>query len=164
MDKFIVKWIFVLEKDFVYPTGKKIGKEYLFKDKNNKVWLKVNKNGDITIIKGYAWDGATPKFSLFDIYFGVPDGVLHPDTLKPKIYYASLVHDIGYQFLMDGLPFTRKEVDRLFLEIMNAYDFGPKYIYYFAVRLLGGVAVLMTRWKRGAKGEREEVKTPEKTI
>ncbi|VAX16896.1 hypothetical protein MNBD_NITROSPINAE02-1569 [hydrothermal vent metagenome] len=159
MAEFIVKWIYVLEKDYVYPTGKRIGKDYLFKDKDNKAWLKINKNGDFTIIKGYAWDGATPKFCLFDIYFGVPDGVLHPDTLKPKTYYASLLHDVGYQFLKDGLPYSRKEVDQLFLKIMGAYDFRPRYIYYFAVRLLGGVAVSMTRWKRATKGKKEEVKT-----
>lgn len=79
---------------------------------------------------------------------GTPDGAPNRKTCKPKAYYASLVHDALYQFLDAGLPMTRLEADRIFLEILAAHGFRPRRLYYHGVRLFGGIWRRLTCWKR----------------
>ncbi len=79
----------------------------------------------LRIKKGYAWDGCTPKFKLFGKVFGVWDG--KGNCLK----YASCVHDILCQF---PNPFTRKEIDTIFLNMMKDVDFSFAKLYYYSVR------------------------------
>src|SRR5438132_12223118 len=59
--------------------------------------------------------------------------------LERQTYYASLVHDALYQFLLDGLPFKRWQAARCFLRLMDGTGFAPRYLYWAAVRLLGWV-------------------------
>ena len=41
--------------------------------------------------------------------------LLNWETKRPKTYYASMIHDVFYQFSNDVKPFVkRKEVDLLF--------------------------------------------------
>lgn len=154
-----MKWVFFLETAFTYnirshlpedfPTG------YVFFDKSGERRLEIRPNGDITILPVYAWDGCTPKFCLWDIVFGIPDGIPNQDTRRPKAYYASLVHDVLYQFLDDGLPLSRAAADRILLELLTRDCFAPKYVYYFAVRLFGWIFRPLTKWKRSYRGRRE---------
>ncbi len=139
MSKFSVDWIYVQEKNYEYESKKDLGQNYIFKDKNDVVRLIITKAGKIIVLKDYAWDGCTPKFCICDIYVGIPDGAVHEKTKKPKTYYASLVHDALLQFMCKEFPFTRKEADMFFLDIMTTFDFAPKYFYYIAVRIFGGL-------------------------
>jgi hypothetical protein len=153
-----VRWVFVLDADYVYniraylPGDWNLGCAFL--DRTGRKRLEILPNGDARVLAGYAWDGCTPKFSLFDIVIGIPDGIPNEATKKPKAYYASLLHDALYQFLDAGLPLSRAQVDRVFLEILARDRFAPRPIYYFAVRAFGGVFRLFTRWKRSYAGRR----------
>ncbi len=106
-------------------------------------WLEISKGGKVTVKaneNGFAWDGCTPKKSLWNLFIiGVPDGHVDYRTMKPHTYYASLVHDALYQYL-DSVPVTKKAIDRLFLKMLG--DFKLRYIYYFFVRALGGRGVV----------------------
>lgn len=132
------------------------GKVYKFVERHNytlstplvghsfcKDFLQIEPNGNITVLcshkcTGYAWDGCSPKVNWLDITWGTPDGKLDSTTEKPKTYYASLVHDVLYQYKhLHGL--SRYQCDVLFYHQMQQAQFKPAKFYYLAVRLLGGV-------------------------
>lgn len=158
MSEFAVKWVFVLDADYVYDLRRHLPSDWsegcAFIDREGHRRLEINPNGDARVPASYAWDGCTPKFSLFDIVFGIPDGIPNQVTKKPKAYYASLMHDVLYQFLDANLPLSRAQADAVFLEILTRDHFAPRPIYYAAVRAFGGVARLFTRWKRSYAGKR----------
>ena len=88
------------------------------KDGNTAIMIKG------TNYKGYAWDGCSPKIKIKDIYMGVPEAVLNFGTGQSKTYYASLVHDVFYQFSKKVRSFIkRKEVDREFYAILKRDNF-----------------------------------------
>lgn len=147
-----VKWIYVLEEDFSWDSKRTFDEDYAFVDSTNVRRLEIRKNGEIRVLKEYAWDGCTPKIAIWDIVFGTPDGVPNRKTRRPKTYYASLLHDALYQFLACGVPLSRREIDRVFLDLMTRDSFGPRYLYYAVVRLLGGFSLWVTRWKRKYNG------------
>ena len=158
MSELAVSWIFVLDGDYVYnihghlPSGWNEGCAFI--DRKGRRRLEIHPNGDARVLTGYAWDGCTPKFAFFDIVVGTPDGVPNQVTKKPKAYYASLMHDVLYQFLDAKLPLSRRQADRLFLEILIRDRFAPRWIYFVAVRVFGGLFRLFTRWKRSYAGKR----------
>jgi len=147
-----VKWIYVLEEDYSWDSRRSFGEDCAFVDSKNVRRLEIRKNGEIRVLKGYAWDGCTPKFSLWDIVLGTPDGVPNKRTKRPKTYYASLLHDALYQFLGRGVPLSRPQMDSVFLELMTRDRFRPRYIYYAAVRMFGWFSIRITRWKRTYNG------------
>lgn len=155
-----VAWIYVLDRDYIYNIAKHLPPLFnlsdgcAFEDANGKRWLEIHPNGCAVVKAGYAWDGCTPKFSLWDILVGTPDGVPHPITQKPKAYYASLLHDAFYQFLDAGLPLTRATVDAIFLEILTRDGFAPRQFYYQSVRYFGGLFRLI-RGMQGRYGGRK---------
>ncbi|MEA3346869.1 MAG: hypothetical protein U9Q21_02130, partial [Candidatus Auribacterota bacterium] len=105
-------------------------------------WFKLEKDGAVTVKGsnkgGYAWDGCSPKIKIKDLYFGTPEAVLNVKTGKSKTYYASLIHDVFYQFSKDIKSFIkRKEVDKEFCTILKKHNFNLAKIYYGVVRLLG---------------------------
>lgn len=107
-------------------------------------WFKLQEDGMLVIkgthYKGYAWDGCSPKIKIKDVYLGTLEGVLDFDTGYSKTYYASLVHDVFYQFAKDVKPFIkRKEVDREFHSILKRDGFRFAKFYYIAVRLFGWI-------------------------
>ena len=155
--------IYTLREDFVWETEHSIPESLYFYDENrSKLRMVVNKTGkdaiEITIKKGYAWDGCTPKISIFDLFIlGTPDGILSDKTGKPKAYYASLVHDALYQFLPEmneSQGITRRDADDFFQRILVEHEFAPNKIYWLAVRMLGGffmgVRRSITRKTKGA--------------
>ncbi|MES2518383.1 MAG: hypothetical protein V4585_09765 [Bacteroidota bacterium] len=113
----------------------------------NNCWLSIEPDGKITLNgsyeDGYAWDGCSPKVVFLDITWGTPDGKLDWDTEAPITYYASLIHDVLYQFKGD-IPISKKEADILFLLNLRKTKFKLAGIYGFAVRVLGG---LYGKWK-----------------
>lgn len=152
-----VDWLYRLEKSYSWQSNYPIPEELVFRDKNEKVRLIVSTDGTITVTRGYSWDGCTPKFCVLDFIIGTPDGVVHKDTGHPKTYYASLVHDALYQFIPDGLPLGRRHADRFFLLLMAESDFGPRWVYWAAVRVFGGLFRRVMRVKRGTKGTAQPV-------
>ena len=128
-------YIYCLEEDYTYQS---LIKGRVFENE----WFKLEKNGAITVKgshkKGYAWDGCSPKFKFKDIcWLGTPDAVLNWETKKPKTYYASMIHDVFYQFSKDVKPFIkRKEVDGLFYDILKENNFRLANVYYRVVRLV----------------------------
>ncbi len=150
-------WVYVLDEDVVYnirhhlPPGWNEGHAFL--DRQGHCRLELHPNGDLRIPAGYAWDGCTPKYALFDILLGTPDGAPSHCTKKPKTYYASLVHDVLYQFLEINLAVPRRVADRIFLELMTRDGFAPRRLYHAAVVLFGGLSHRFTRWKRSYHGQ-----------
>ena len=130
-------YIYYIKEDYVYRSSIK-NREF------ENEWFKLEKDGTVTVKgankKGYAWDGCSPKIKIKDIYIGTPEAVLNFETGKSKTYYASLVHDVFYQFSKDVKSFIdRKEVDREFYTILKEHKFSFAQVYYGGVRLLGWV-------------------------
>jgi hypothetical protein len=105
-------------------------------------WFNLTEDGIVTVYgthyKGYAWDGCSPKIKFKDLFLGTLEGVLNNDTAHSKTYYASLIHDVFYQFRKDVRGFIkRKEVDRQLYDILRRDDFRFARFYYLAVRALG---------------------------
>lgn len=128
-------WIFRLEADYSYQTG--AAAEFL-----ESKWLRIETSGLITVKAGYAWNGCSPKFSVLDLFvLGTPDGIVNVGTMRPKAYYASLVHDALYQYFSYH-SFSRKEADLIFRSILRRDRFllGP--VYYFFVRAFGWLGLL----------------------
>jgi len=128
-------YVYCIKKDYSYPS---LIKERAFENE----WLKLASDGTVIVkgtnCKGYAWDGCSPKLKIKDIYVGTFEGVLNLDTGQSKTYYASLIHDIFYQFSRDVKSFIkRKEVDREFYIILKNNGFRFAKLYYIAVRLFG---------------------------
>ena len=161
MTQLALKWVFVLDGDYAWPSGRSFVEDCAFEDSSGTRRLEIRKNGEIKVLAGYAWDGCTPKFSLWDICVGTPDGVPNALTKKPKAYYASLLHDALYQFSLQELPAPidrRKEIDRIFLDLLGRDRFAPQWVYYWAVRIFGGLFFhRYTRHKRRYKGHRVQL-------
>jgi hypothetical protein len=152
-----VKWIYVLENDFTWQTSRSFDTGYAFYDSKGIRRLEISSTGVIKVLKGYAWDGCTPKFKMFDLLFGTPEGIPHKKTLLPKTYFASLVHDALYQFLDAGSPFSRRQVDKIFLHILTEYSFAPRNIYYAMVRAFGGLFLGSRKLRRRYHGRSERI-------
>ncbi len=157
MCKKSVRWLYKIDENFSWESGHQVPEDLVFRDKTGKVRLLVEKSGCITVTKGYAWNGCSPKFCVFDLLLGTPDGVVHVETEKPKTYFASLIHDALYQFLRDGLPLRRYHADAFFRRLMKESDFAPRWIYWVAVRVLGWFVWFATKQKRNWEGERQRV-------
>ena len=130
-------YIYCIKENYNYQSSI-IGREF------ENEWFKLAPDGAIIIKginrKGYAWDGCSPKFKVKDIYIGIPEAVLNFDTGQSKTYYASLIHDVFYQFSKEIRSFIkRKEVDREFLHILKRDNFRFATLYYFSVRMLGWI-------------------------
>lgn len=131
-------WKFVEEEDIVYQST-------IFNRECNFNWLKITPDGKITVKgsfkKGYAWDGCTPKFNVFHITWGNFDGQLIKHHVykkyRPYTYYASMVHDVLYQYKR-CVPLTRREVDKIFLEMLRDSGFMFSGLYWLGVRIFGG--------------------------
>lgn len=107
-------------------------------------WFKLEPDGTVTVKgvykKGYSWDGCSPKIKLNDMYFGTPEAVLNYNTRRSKTYYASLIHDVFYQFSKDVRHLVmRKEVDQEFYNILKRDGFKMARLYFWSVRALGWI-------------------------
>ena len=132
------KYIFTLEQDF--EMTHELFSGVIFRSKYLQIY-----DGQLFIPAGYSWDGCTPKLRIGGkLVIGTPDGQIHPETGKPRTYYASLVHDALYQFSpKHGIP--RKQIDDLFLEMLRMSGFRSAGLYHRAVRWFGGVFIALTR-------------------
>ena len=130
-------YIYCIREDYRYQSSI-TGREF------ENEWFELASDG-VSIIKGtnykgYAWDGCSPKFKIKDIYIGIPEAVLNSSSGQSKTYYASLIHDVFYQFSREARAFVkRKEVDGEFYAILKRDDFRFAGLYYFFVRLFGWI-------------------------
>ncbi len=127
-------YVYCIKDDYKYPSSIK-------GDKFENEWLKLDEDGTIIVRgsnkNGYAWDGCSPKIKIKDVYFGTPEGVLNFETGRSKTYYASLIHDVLYQFSEQIKSFVkRKQADREFDIILKQHKFEFARLYYGVVRLL----------------------------
>ena len=132
-----IAYIYSLTEDYEYLSSIKDC------DFENE-WFKLSNDGKIIVKgsnkQGYAWDGCSLKFKVVDVYFGTPEGVLNRNTGQTKTYYASLVHDVLYQFSNDiKASVKRKEADVEFYNILKRDEFKLARLYYWAVRAFGWI-------------------------
>lgn len=133
-------WKFRLDHDFTWSSGRSIHTDLDFRCENDgEVRLKIAQNGDITVIADYAWDGCSPKIKVMDwVYLGTPDGTMDWATGKPVTWEASMIHDALYQFRQHAdMPFTRRDMDEIFRDILRQKGFSLSTIYFWGVRLFG---------------------------
>jgi len=119
--------IYTLEEDFQCDT-------YTKGCRRKNDYAQLYPKGLLKIKKGYSWNGCSPKFVIFSMVFGTPEGAVIDGNSQTR--KASLVHDAMYQ-LKAG---KRKDADRIFYRYMREANFKPAWIYYLAVRLFGGNA------------------------
>ncbi len=105
-------------------------------------WFKLDKDGTMIVkgtrYKGYAWDGCSPKWKIKEMYFGTPEAVLNDTTRRSRTYYASLIHDIFYQFSSEIKDIIkRREADEEFYNILKRDGFKMARLYYWGVRCFG---------------------------
>ncbi len=148
-------WLFCLERNYSWQSPYVLDRDWAFQDDEGHTRLLITTEGIITVTKGYAWDGCTPKTCFLDLVLGTPDGVVYVGTGKPKTYYASLIHDALYQFLPEDPPLTRAQADRCFLLLMEESKFALRHIYWVAVRVFGGLTRPITRRIRQTFGGRK---------
>ncbi|MFA5117221.1 MAG: hypothetical protein WC695_00035 [Candidatus Omnitrophota bacterium] len=130
-------YIYCIRHDYRYQSSIR-GVEF-----RNK-WFQLSKDGTVLVLgtnyKGYAWDGCSPKIKIKDVYLGTFEGVLNFSSGESKTYFASLIHDVFYQFSREVRPFiARKKVDKEFYLILKRDGFAFARLYYIVVRLLGWV-------------------------
>ena len=128
-------YVYCIKHDYRHVSGIK-GRSF------ENEWFKLEPDGMITIKgtnrQGYAWDGCSPKWKCKDMFFGTPEAVINYDTRQSKTYYASLIHDVFYQFSKDVKHIVRrKEVDKEFRNMLKGDTFGPAVVYYCGVRRFG---------------------------
>jgi hypothetical protein len=137
MCKNSVSWVYRSDANYSWESGFSVGEDHVFRDANGKVRLIIEAEGRITVTGGYSWNGCSPKVCVFDLLLGTPDGVVNATTLRPKTYFASMVHDALYQFLRANSPLTLQQANTCFLRLMKASDFSLCYIYWAAVWVFG---------------------------
>lgn len=129
-----------LTEDVTWDSGKR---GVNWKSSDSKL---VIVDGFWKMVKGYVWDGAT----------GVPDGPNLPPEEKvpvksstgkvPITWIASLIHDIGYEYMDEsGFPYTREEIDKFLYVLLKKCDFKYPRLYWRGVRIIGGA----WHWIRG---------------
>lgn len=115
------QFLYHLERDYARKIPELKGINF------NKKYLQIV-DGVLYIPKRYMWNGNSPKFFIWDIVVGTPDGI------DDKALEASLVHDALYQYLKD-IGIKRSLADKIYLRLLN--DFKPRYIYYSLLRCFG---------------------------
>ncbi len=107
--------------ELILPIGNKI----VYRDKHGNPLLTL-KAYEMIVHKGYQWDGCTPKYCIFGLWFGAPD-------FKATIF-ASLAHDALLQFhKKDDFPLSRRDCDDIFKAILRKEDFVFTSLYSFGV-------------------------------
>jgi len=129
------KIFLVLDENLAIPVGKKI----VSWSDSTQDWFFIE-DGVWFISLDTIWDGAT----------GVPDGKEDPNKPGyPVLWKASLIHDLGYMFMEhEDFPYSRKEIDAIFLELMKDADFRCAFLYYLGVRSFGGAWNQLSMWYR----------------
>lgn len=131
------KYRFVLTADFTVDLNKGWSGYHDFRDGDRR--LAILDGDKLTIFAGYAFDGCSPAFSIAGYWFGTPTP---PATVGP-----ALVHDVLRQFMgLECAPYTRKDTDDIFYDLMVANKFPLAMEYHGAVSgLAGTIFIKLTR-------------------
>jgi hypothetical protein len=136
------RWRFDFSKDVGVKVPWRVKGDFSFVDGSGREWGSLEL-GFLTVRKGYRWNGCSPKR-----WVPLLGWVGTPDTDRNLL--GSGVHDLLYQASGgEGFPFSREEVDGLFLEILRASRFGMARTFHAAVKQFGG-----TSWGRDENGLR----------
>ena len=176
-----MKWLYSLEKNFTlniktYLSDSQITqwkKEVLEirklktpEKKNRRILLELYPDLNIKIRKNYTWDGNSPKWSFFDLFWwGTPEGKTFKNV--PATYHASLVHDCLGQLKDDDLMPSifkkgendgylakgRKQRDRLFYLLLKDKDFFWAEAYWLVIKLIGPIYDKQKEWTKGVRTE-----------
>jgi hypothetical protein len=95
--------------------------------------------GKLIILKGYEWDGCTPKFNIFGKVMGVPD---FQETYEP-----SLVHDFLIEYCNQHL-ISREVIDIIWTKMLKEKSFKMRWLYSGAVHAFRPIALLTGPCKR----------------
>ena len=144
----VAKWLYRLDASYRWTSPFTLDGDRVFADAGGRIRLILERDGAITVTRGYAWNGCSPKFRVLDLLVGTPEGVVNARTGERKTYFASLVHDALYQFRSDGLPLSRAQCDRCFLLLMRESGFALAPLYWAAVRVFGWLVHAATRRAR----------------
>jgi hypothetical protein len=139
-----VTWLYKLDKDYTYQTSHTWPQDMEFLDGKGIPRMRMSKDGLITVLKEYCWDGCTPKYCVMDMLLGTPEGAVHQDTGLPKTWDASLVHDALCQFKKSGVPLSQREIDLIMLDLLQMRQFSLSRVYYFFVRVFGWITQPLT--------------------
>lgn len=123
-------YTYTLERGYTYAGPPPVsGSAY------SSAWINISPAGLITIAKGYAWDGCSPKVILFNaLLIGTWDGPIRNGF--PVCYYPSLVHDALCQFASTRkFPYTFLQIDDIFLKMLEEVGWVNARGYYRAVRI-----------------------------
>ena len=148
----VARWLYRIDASYTWTSPFPQASDFAFFDAKGRLRLLLERNGAITVMRSYTWNGCSPKFFVLDLLFGTPEGVVNARTGQRKTYYASMVHDALYQFLADGLPLTRVQADRCFLMLMRESSFLLAPAYWLFVRAFGGLVHFATRRSRDWDG------------
>ena len=147
-------WLFSLDEDVQFEVGWMKHETQL-----TEKWFTI-RGGVCTILKGYAWDGCSPK----GVFWSTWDGWVEDSDLwvasrdycgpvkvkgKPTLYIASCVHDALYQFIVAISTATgmsvwevRRHADNTFGDICKAAGWTKWKAYRRFVRWFGWMPVL----------------------
>lgn len=123
---------FILDEDLVEDGHRDVGdRELYYGDCEGRWWLKLGPHYKVTVRCGYAWDGCSPKIAKI--------GKLYIGTIDTKNnWQGSCVHDALYQFgMVNEFPYTKKDADVTFYNILKKYGFKLAGLYYWAVDKFG---------------------------
>jgi len=123
---------YILKADLVEEGSVNIGnRELYYGDEDGRVWLILGPDTKITVKKSYSWDGCSPKIAKI--------GPFWVGTIDTKRNWrGSCVHDALYQFNSAGkFPYTKKDADTTFYNILVKYGFRAVGLYYWAVDKFG---------------------------
>lgn len=130
------KWKFRLGQDHSVNLKQYLGDigDYIFVDYvGDKIEIVgFILDGWLTIIKGYEWDGCTPKFRLFGLLVGIPD---FEGTRLP-----SMVHDFLIEYCIQH-NINRKQIDIVFQKMMEDNKFVLRPLYASGVHLFRPIAL-----------------------
>ncbi len=117
------RWLYTALRTIRLQLDVHLDETVSFRDRNGIEWMRLTPTAHgktcMAIREGYSWNGANcaPDFCLF---------------------LETLVHDVFYQFLRtQHFPFSRRECDNAFLDLMKLRRFGLRYLYWQGVIKLG---------------------------
>lgn len=125
-------WVYKLDRAVTLKTRLRPTK------KISNDWFSLDTDGTVTIVAEYAWNGATPTFSILDLFtIGVPDGIRDYRTGLPLLYLPTLKHDCFTQFYKElaEVGVTTRHIDNEFHVDMQLLNFSLAKPYWKVVRL-----------------------------
>lgn len=135
------KWRFTLQEDVRFTLDGSfplVFSPLTFSDKEGHEWCRIE-GRILEVANGYSWNGCSPRpLGKWGIWWlGTPD--------VPATIQASLPHDVCYQMMdQKGFPYSRSQIDKIFLQVMQLHRWPLARVYWAAVRACGGIQHKLT--------------------